>query len=145
MMGDVNATVNAAFEVGVDEVAVTDAHANGRNLMIKELDPRGALNSGGLSPFSMMEGIGDKPGYDAVIFVGYHARARTKDAILCHTWSDAVADVWLNNIQVGEIGLNAATAGYFGVPVIAISGDKAACLEARGLLGEDIYTTSSRN
>ena len=140
MMGDVNAAVDAAFEVGVDEVAVTDAHANGRNLMIEELDPRAALNSGALSPFSMMEGIGDKPGYDTVIFVGYHARARTKDAILCHTWSDAVADVWLNNIQVGEIGLNAATAGYFGVPVIAISGDKAACLEARGLLGEEIYT-----
>jgi len=140
MMGDVNAAVDAAFEVGVDEVAVTDAHANGRNLMIEELDPRAALNSGALSPFSMMEGIGDKPGYAAVIFVGYHARARTKDAVLCHTWSDAVADVWLNNIQVGEIGLNAATAGYFGVPVIAISGDKTACLEARGLLGEDIYT-----
>ena len=89
MMGDVNATVNAAFEVEVDEVAVTDA----RKLMIEELDPRAALNSGALSPFAMMEGIGDKPGYDAVIFVGYHARARTKDAILCHTWSDAVAGV----------------------------------------------------
>jgi D-amino peptidase len=138
MIGDVNAAVEAAFEFGVNEVVVTDAHAKGRNLMIEELNPRAALNSGATSPFSMMQGIGDIPVFDAVIFVGYHARARTKDAILCHTWSNALADVWLNDIQVGEIGLNAATAGYFNVPVIAISGDKAACLEAQRLLGKEI-------
>jgi D-amino peptidase len=35
-----------------------------------------------------------------------------------------------NDIEVGELGADAAIAGYFGVPVIMVTGDKAACDEA---------------
>jgi len=46
-----------------------------------------------------------------------------------------VANVWINGELFGEIGLNAGVSGHFGVPVIMISGDKAACAEAAALLG----------
>ncbi|MEW5941875.1 MAG: M55 family metallopeptidase, partial [Chloroflexota bacterium] len=43
--------------------------------------------------------------------------------------------LWLNNVLVGEYGLNAAVAGYYGVPVLMISGDQTACAQAVELLG----------
>ncbi len=70
-----------------------------------------------------------------MFFIGYHARANTPDAILCHTWTDQVRGVWLNDQEVGEIGLNAAVCGSFGARVVLITGDRAAVQEAIDLLG----------
>lgn len=137
MVGDVNAAINGAFVGGAEAVTVTDSHWNMRSLRIEDLDPRARLQSGAPSPFSMLQGIDDKPGYDAVMCVGYHAMAGAKKGVLCHTWSDKVAGVWLNDVLVGEIGLNAAVAGHYHTPLIAITGDQTACLEAQTLLGQD--------
>jgi D-amino peptidase len=134
MTGDVNAAIRGAFEAGADEVAVTDGHSSGRNILVEELDPRARLNAGGPAPLSMVQG-GDA-GVAGVIFVGYHARVGTPQAILDHTWSSScVAGLWLNGRPLGEIGLNAAVCGHFDVPVIMISGDQSACAEATELLG----------
>jgi D-amino peptidase len=71
-----------------------------------------------------------------VIFVGYHARSGSENAVLAHTWSSKrVANVWLNDTLVGEIGLNSAVCGYFGSPVLMITGDQTACAEGEELLG----------
>jgi D-amino peptidase len=134
MTADVNAAARAAFDAGADEVVVADGHWDGANILIEELDSRARLCSGSPSPFSMMEGIDSS--VDGVFFIGYHARAGSQRAILDHTWSDVrVANLWLNNVLVGEYGLNAAVAGYFGVPVLLISGDQTACAQAVELLG----------
>ncbi|MFM8321410.1 MAG: M55 family metallopeptidase [Chloroflexota bacterium] len=134
MTQDVNAAVRGAFDGGADEVVVTDGHNNGRNILIEELDRRARLNSGSPSPLSMVQGV-DRA--DALMFIGYHARIGAENAILEHTWSDErVYHLHLNGQRVGEIGLNAAVAGQFGVPLILISGDQTACAEARALLGE---------
>jgi len=133
MTYDVNAAIRGAFEGGASEVLVSDGHGYGRNILIEELDPRAHLNSGTPSPFSMVQGIDS--GVTAVMYVGYHARIGTQNAILEHTWSDErVANLWINGDLFGEIGLNAAVSGHFNAPVIMISGDQSACAEAAGLL-----------
>jgi D-amino peptidase len=82
----------------------------------------------------MVSGV--EAGVDGALFIGYHARAGTELAILDHTWSSQrVANLRLNGELVGETGLNAALCGHFGVPVVMVSGDRAACEEARALLG----------
>ncbi len=134
MTGDVNAAIRGAVQAGAEEIVVTDGHAYGLNILIEELDSKARLNSGNDSPLAMVQGVDD--GVDAVLFVGYHARAGSQNAILNHTWSSRiVADVELNGRGVGEIGLNAALCGHFGIPVLMISGDQTACGEARDLLG----------
>jgi D-amino peptidase len=134
MTGDVNAAVQGAFEAGADEVVVSDGHGSARNILVEDLDPRARLNSGSPSPLAMVQGIDS--GVQAAMFVGYHARAGSRNAILDHTWSaKCVANVSLNGQLVGEIGLNAAVCGHFDVPVILISGDQTACAEAGELLG----------
>ena len=134
MTGDVNAAIQGAAQAGADEITVTDGHAFDMNILIEELDSRARLNSGGPSPLAMVQGVDQ--GVDGVLFIGYHARAGSLNAILNHTWSSRlVADVTLNGRGMGEIGLNAAVCGHFGVPVLMISGDQTACGEARDLLG----------
>jgi D-amino peptidase len=141
MTGDVNAAIRGACSAGAEEVIVSDGHGSGRNILIEELDGRATLCSGTPSTFSMVEGI--DTGVDGVLLIGYHAKVGTPFAILEHTWSDErVANLWLRGGDedeyqtYGEIGLNAAVCGHFGVPVLMISGDQAACSEARALLGE---------
>ena len=137
MTADVNAAVRGAFAAGADDVIVSDGHWNGTNILIEQLDPRARLNSGTPRPYSMVEGIDE--GAEGVLFVGYHARVGTPNAILDHTWSSArVEGLWLTpaggaRAATGEIGLNAAVCGHFGAPVVMISGDQTACAEAAAL------------
>ncbi len=121
MTKEVNTFVEAAFEFGATEVVVNDSHNNMDNILFEELHPKATLISGNPKPFSMMEGINES--FDAVFFVGYHARAGTADAIMDHTFTGRVFCVKVNNRPLSEAGLNARIAGSFNVPVVLISGD----------------------
>jgi len=133
MTEETNAAIEGALEAGAGYILVRDAHGSGRNLLPDLLNPKAELIrdwSGG--PFSMMEGIDST--FDAVIFIGYHAKAGTPNGVLKHTMnSRTIADVKLNGISVPEAGINGAIAGYFGVPVVFIAGDKAICKQAKDL------------
>ncbi len=78
----------------------------------------------------MMEGIDET--YDAVIFVGYHAREGTPDAVLKHTMTGKI-DVFINGKNMPEAGINGAIAGYFNVPVVMAAGDLAFVKQAQEL------------
>ncbi len=135
MTGDANAAVSGAYAAGATEVAVTDAHSTGRNLRVDMIDRRCTLARGPYKPMRMGEGLGSA--FDAALFVGYHARAGTPAGVLNHTWMGReILDVHLNGEVAGEIRLMAAFAGSYGVPVALVTGDAAACAEARELLGE---------
>ncbi|MBM3502154.1 MAG: aminopeptidase, partial [Armatimonadetes bacterium] len=54
---------------------------------------------------------------------------------MAHTYTGSVYSLRFNDIEVGELGADAALAGHFGVPVGLVTGDQAACEEARELLG----------
>jgi D-amino peptidase len=47
-----------------------------------------------------------------------------------------------NGVYVGEVGLNAALCGHYGVPCILVTGDEATCRESRGLLGDGLTTVA---
>jgi D-amino peptidase len=132
MTAEVNAAVGAAFDAGATEVLVNDAHGSHTNMRADELDPRATLITGTPTPRGMMEGIDST--FAAVLFVGFHARAGTTAAIIDHTYTLSIEDVKLNGQEVGEYGLNAALAGYYGVPVIFMSGDRAAAEQVRAFI-----------
>jgi D-amino peptidase len=134
MTGEANAAVEGALAGGATRVVVNDSHWLMRNLLAEELHPAAELVSGSTKPRSMLEGI--EEGFEAACFIGYHARAGTARAILDHTYTDRIFRVTLNGEEVGELGLNAALAGRFGVPVALVSGDQALAAECHALLGE---------
>jgi len=139
MAQDVNAAFEGALEAGATEVVVNDSHGSMRNIDPDDLHPRAILISGSPKPLSMMQGI--DASFQACIFIGYHAKAGTEDAILDHTISGSVVRaVRVNGADLPELGLNAAIAGYYGVPVVLVSGDAAVCRQAGEILGKDVVT-----
>lgn len=135
---EANAAIEGAVAGGATSILVNDSHWTMRNLLAEELHPAAELLSGGPKTWSMMEGI-DR-GWDLAAFIGYHAKAGTERAILDHTYTDRILDVRLNGASVGELGINAALAGAFGVPVAVVSGDQSLAAECRALLGETVDT-----
>jgi D-amino peptidase len=135
MTGEVNAAIEGALLGGATDVVVNDSHGSMRNILIEDLNPAAELISGSPKPFSMMQGIG--PEFGAAFFVGYHAGAGTGLSVLDHTYYGRVVyQAMVNGRVLSETGLNAALAGYHGVPVALVTGDKTLCDEARGLLGD---------
>jgi D-amino peptidase len=129
MTEDVNAAIRGAFEAGANEVIISDGHGGKTNLVLKQIDRRAWVNCGTPSPLGMVEGLDLQ--VDGALLVGYHARSGAQNAVLAHTWDNTrVANLWINGPIVGEIGLNASVCGYYGTPVLMISGDQTACAEA---------------
>lgn len=141
MAQDVNAAVEGALEAGATEVVVNDSHGSMRNIDPDDLHPRAILISGSPKPLSMMQGI--DASFSACLLIGYHAKAGTEDAILDHTISGSVVRaIRVNGVELPELGLNAAIAGYYGVPVVLVSGDTAVCRQTGEILGKDVVTVA---
>jgi len=134
MTQEANAAIEGALEAGATEILVRDSHGSARNILPDLLRPEAKLLRDWASPLSMMEGIDET--FDAVIFVGYHARAGTPDAVLKHTMTGRFYDVELNGIKMPEAGINAAIAGQFGVPVVLVAGDLAIARQVKALFGD---------
>jgi D-amino peptidase len=138
MTNEANAAIAGALEAGATSVLVNDSHWLMRNLLAEEINPVAELLSGGPKRLSMVEGI--DTGFDAAMFIGYHARAGTRNATIDHTYTSRVYEARINNQPVGELALNAAMAGLHRVSVALVSGDQALAAEARALLGDSVET-----
>jgi D-amino peptidase len=129
MVEDANAAIRGAFEGGATDVLVNDSHGSQRNLLPEDLDPRARLISHSFKRHGMMEGLDST--FDAVVFVGYHAKAGSPRGVFAHTGSGVLADLRVNGRSVGEGGMNALLAQWYGVPVIVVTGDDVAVEEQR--------------
>ncbi|MEW1721250.1 M55 family metallopeptidase [Streptomyces sp. NPDC093109] len=137
MTAEANAVIAGVLDAKPTAVVwVADSHGTYRNLLPEELDRRARLVRGKPRPLGMLGGLDEHT--DAVLFVGYHARAGQGPAVLAHTMSDAILDVRVAGRSLGEIGLNAAMAGHVGVPVVMLSGDDTACAELRELVPDAV-------
>jgi D-amino peptidase len=127
MTEDVNAAVRGAVSAGATGVVVNDAHKPMRNLLPDRIHPLCRLVRGGPKPMGMLEGLDGS--FDAVLCIGFHARAGAL-GVLSHSFmGHEIEDIWLDGRPVGEIGLLHATSAAMGVPVVMLSGDDAACAE----------------
>lgn len=108
-------------------IFVKDAHDSARNLDPAALPECAQVMRGWTGdPLSMMSGI-DAGDFGAAVFTGYHAWASSSGNPLSHTMNLRNEYVTLNGVRMSEFMMNAYTAGYYGVPVVFLSGDKALC------------------
>jgi len=151
MTEETNAAIDGARDAGATEIVVNDSHGSMRNLQIEELHAPAELISNSIKPMGMMQGI--DASFDAVIFIGYHAKAGSAVGVLAHTGTGTIADVRINGRSVGEAGMNTLAAGSLGVPVVMVTGDQVAVAQARELVPniegvqvkEAIGTTAARS
>ncbi len=126
---EVNAAVEGFLKGGAKEIVVADGHGSG-GINPELLDTRVKLMRGWPAGFPFLL---DKS-YDAVAWVGQHAKSGTEYAHLPHTQSCSYLDLSINGISIGEFGQFAMCAGELGIPAIFASGDEAFTKEAKALV-----------
>jgi D-amino peptidase len=133
MIQEVNAAIEGAVQAGARQVVVNDSHNVMTNLPLDRLHPSASLVTGTQKPFSMVEDLDGT--FNAAFFLGYHAKFGTPYGVLDHIFSySIISKVRINEIAVGEFGLNAGMAGYFAVPSVLVTGDQAVVQEAKAIV-----------
>jgi D-amino peptidase len=134
---EVNAAIEGFAAAGATEFVVADGHGYGgiNNLL---LDKRAQFLRGPLpGPYPFMLDAS----FDAMAWVGQHAKASTECAQMAHTgWFDVI-DYRINDISVGEFGQMAMCGAELGVRSIFGAGDEAFTVEAAELV-QGIETVS---
>jgi D-amino peptidase len=147
MTADANAAIEGLVQAGASFILVNDGHGPMRNLLFEEMHPAAHLltGTGDAKEHCQIE-LADSRTFDAAVFIGYHAMAKTAKAIAPHTIAGAaVAELRINGRPHGETGLNAAVIGAMGIPVVMVTGDSTTVGEARAFLGEEIETVAVKD
>lgn len=131
-MAELIALIEGLREGGAEEVSVYDEHWFGRNLDLSRL-PEGVSAFCGKPPYRGDWAGGLDGSHAGMILHGLHSKAGSGH-LLCHTYEPDFADISLNGRSVGEIGLETAIAGEWGVPLVLVIADSAGVDEARQLL-----------
>lgn len=127
---ELNALVEGALEGGATEIVAWDGHGSfPGGLDVELLHPECKLVMGA--------GDGGPQGLDssfaALFQLGLHARSGTPGAVMAHSFWGLVSGYYVNDMPVGEIWMNCYIAGLVGVPLVFLSGDRAAAQEAQAL------------
>lgn len=132
-MSDLLALLEGLREGGADEVVIYDEHYYGRNIDLDAL-PDFATAICGKPPYRTDWAGGLDASFTGVVLLGFHAMFDTEGALLPHSYELDTRELRLNGTAVGEIGVEAAVAGDFDVPVLMVVGDSAGVEEAERLL-----------
>ena len=139
---ETNAAIEGALKAEATDIVVREGHGSKNNMFPEMLHEKAKLLRGVTQrPENMMLGI--DASFDAVIFIGYHAKAGTKEGILAHTSTGNVIDLSINGVSLPEAGYNALVAGLHDVPVVFLGGDNWICDQAKALFG-DVATVETK-
>ncbi|HZZ65032.1 MAG TPA: M55 family metallopeptidase [Candidatus Baltobacteraceae bacterium] len=123
MTAEVLAAIDGARNAGAEHVFINDSHGPMRNLLLDDLPADVRILFGNRKPLSMTQGL--DANFGGVFFTGYHGGIGDADATLSHTYTPSVVyAVRINGMRCSEATLNAGIAGYYGVPVLLITGDR---------------------
>lgn len=144
LTNEVNAAVEGALAAGATEIIVRDGHSSNISIDPMRLNPKAKLIRGRKpnTPETMVIGIDST--YDALLFIGAHARAGITEGVLSHTMSLKVVDLSINGTSMSEPAFNSLYAGQFGVPVVFVAGDSETSREAKETFGENVVTTITK-
>lgn len=120
---EVRSAIEGARAGGATEVLVNDSHGPMRNLLLDQLPNDVRVIFGNRKPFSMVQDA--EGGFGGAFFIGYHGGAGDADAVLCHTYTPSVIyEVRINGVRCSEATINAGLLGFYGVPVLLVTGDR---------------------
>lgn len=128
LMSDLNAAIKGAHDAGADEIVIYDLHESGKNILLEEIPEYVSVIVGKPPKTIGVCGMCDK--FNALFLVGNHSKTYTPNAVFPHAYSVIDGNIFVNGIEVGEIGMEAMIAGLYNVPLAFVSGDKAASCEA---------------
>ncbi len=120
---EVRSAIDGAREAGASEILVNDSHGPMHNLLFDELPDDVRVIFGNRKPHSMVQNADG--GFGGAFFVGYHGGIGDENAVLCHTYTPSVIyEVRVNDVVCSEATINAGLLGYYGVPLLLVTGDR---------------------
>jgi D-amino peptidase len=131
-MSDLLAMVSGLNDGGADEIWIYDEHYYGRNIDTGAL-PENVTAICGKPPYRADWAGGLDSSFTGLLLLGFHSKRGTGE-LLHHSYEPDIKDLILNGVSVGEIGIEAAIAGDYGVPMMMISADSAGVKEAETLV-----------
>ncbi|MDD5220759.1 MAG: M55 family metallopeptidase [Candidatus Bipolaricaulis sp.] len=132
---ELNAAVQGAIDTGATEVWAWSGHGSFPGAFDIELvHPECRVVYAG-------EGgpMGHDRSFDALFMIGQHAMAGAPYGRLTHSFRAGIVEFSVNGRPWGETAATAFEFGRFGVPFALLSGDQAACDEAKALV-PDVVT-----
>jgi D-amino peptidase len=145
LTADVNAAVAGCFDAGATQVRVLDGHGRNRNRGFLEdrLDPR--VSRVFVESYHPTRWEGLDAEVAGLAMIGQHAMAGTLNGFIDHTQQPKeICRYLINGQEAGEMSQMAAYAGFYGVPLLYVSGDEALCEEARRLFPQALSTPTKR-
>ncbi len=132
-MAEVKKLVEGLHEGGAEEIYLYDHHYFGTNIDIMAMPAYSKVICG--KPLYKDNWTGEKNSpYTGVILLGFHSKSETPGGLLAHSYEHDIKDIRVNGFSVGEIGMEAAIAGEFGVPVLLVTGDSEGIKEAEKII-----------
>jgi D-amino peptidase len=132
LANDLGACIDGILSTGEHEIVIYDEHTDGRNVDLSLLPESVSVICG--KPLYQPHWGGLDTSFDAMMMIGFHARSGVRGALLPHSYSLSNLDIRINGQSVGEIGMEAAVAGDFSVPLWLVTGDSAGMAEAKALI-----------
>ncbi len=130
---ELNSLIEGLHEGGAEEIYTYDHHYFGTNIDISRIPSYVNLICG--KPLYKDNWTGEKGSpFSGAIFLGFHSKAGTPEGLLAHSYEHDIKDIRINGFSVGEIGMEAAIAGDFDVPVLLITGDSRGVEEAKSMI-----------
>lgn len=127
-----NLAIETCKSQGAENVYFLDGHGGGGNVYDDKVDKRAEKCSIAQWQELLKEGE-----IDCQIELGAHTRAGTEGGFLDHTLSSMrIFYIKVNGREMSEVSLHAALCGKYGVPVVAVLGDEAACSQAKEYMPE---------
>ena len=131
-MTELNALLEGLLEGGAERIVVYDEHWDGRNVDLSAIPSRVEVICG-KPPYTNTWAGGLRTSDSGMILHGLHSRAGSGE-LLNHTYEPDIEEIRINDIIMGEIGVETAIAGELGVPLCLIVGDSAGINEALELV-----------
>ena len=130
---ELNSLVEGLHEGGAEEIYTYDHHYFGINIDISKIPSYVRLICG--KPLYKDNWTGEKGSpFSGAILLGLHSKACTSGGLLAHSYEHDIKDIRINGFSVGEIGMEAAIAGDFDVPILLITGDSKGVEEAKSII-----------
>jgi D-amino peptidase len=123
---ELQTAIDGLVDAGATDIVVNDSHGSGYNILFERLrGPVRVIHGNPDHAEFWMSRLDDS--FDAGCYLGGHPMEGTEIGILPHTrWE-------LNGTPVGEVGTAMALFGFFGVPTVMVSGDRAVEAEVKAL------------
>ena len=131
-MEELLAMIEGLYDGGATEVVVYDEHWFGTNIDMARL-PRGVKAICGKPPYQPNWAGGIDSSFAGYILHGFHSMEGTGH-LLAHTYEPDFKAIRLNGVKMGEIGMESAIAGDWGVPLVMITADDKGVEEAQKLI-----------